>query len=328
MAFLKSKLNLGLSGTPFSSPLSPFAVFRFLDKSIFSEILPTGKVSTSFQLYKLKYCIYGGFENRQVIEYINQDDLNEKIHSITHRIKTEDVIELPPFQHITIEVEMKPQAMKAYNVFKKSALLEFENGKELTAANVLVKHLRLAQIASGTVKDDDGTPHLIDNTKLIALKDLIIGIDEPIVIFTRFRAEVVQIEEMINKFKREGEVERTVCKIVGGCDEREKFASGEADIAIVNVASGGVGLNELAKCNYSIYFSSGYDSLLYEQSLARTRRSGSIVAEKVFYYHIVAVGTIDEVIMVAIEKKIDIVSAVLEDFKGSLQGGHEARGIF
>lgn len=318
MSFLKAKKRIGLSGTPFSTPLSPFAIFRFLDKSIFAETLPNGKKSLSFQRYKMKYCVFGGFENRQVLKYINQDDLNEKIHSITHRIKTEDVIELPPFQHLTIEVELNPQAKKAYNIFKKEAILEFENGKELTAANVLVKHLRLAQIASGTVKDDDGVEHLVDNSKLKALRDLILGIDEPIVIFTRFRAEVRQIEEMIGKFQREGEIVRKTCKIVGGCDERDKFSSGEADIAIVNVASGGVGLNELALCNYSVYFSSGYDSLLYEQSLGRTRRSGSIVSQKVFYYHIVAKGTIDEVIMAAIEQKIDLVDAILEDFKQSI----------
>jgi len=312
---LRGQKRLALSGTPFpNSPLDTFAIYRFLDKSIFEHINNKGKRSLTYQQFKMKYAEWGGFEQRQVVKYINQQELNEKVYSIAHRIRTEDVVELPDFQHIFIECNLNAGARRAYDAFKKEAVIQFQNGEELSAANVLTKYLRLAQIASGTVKDDAGNEHLVDDSKLRALKTLLLGIDEPVVIFTRFKAEVTQIKEMIGKFRREGERERVVAELTGDKDERDKFASGEAEIIVVNLQAGGTGVNELVRARYGIYFSTGYSSADYEQSLWRIRRPGSDVTKKTLYYHITARGTIDELIMQAIERKMDLIEAVLRDF--------------
>ncbi len=307
MSFLAAKKKIALSGTPFpNSPLDAYGIYRFLDKTIFG---------TSFQRFKMRYAILGGFENRQVVDFINQKELTKKVHSIAHRIKTEDVVELPDFQHIFIKCELGAKARKAYDAFKKDAIISFQSGVELTAANALTKYLRLAQIASGTVKDDLGNEHLIDTSKIDTLKELLLGIDEPVVIFTRFKAEVKQIKTMIKKFKKEGERERIFAELTGEIDERNKFASGEAEIIIVNLQAGGAGVNELVRARYGIYFSTGYSSGDYEQSLWRIRRPGSDITKKTLYYHITAKHTIDETIMKAIETKMNLVEAILDDFK-------------
>lgn len=315
IATLESKKRLCLSGTPFpNSPLDAFGIYRFLDKTIFGIVMPNGKTSLTYQRFKLRYAEFGGFENRQVINYINQEELNQKVYSIAHRVRSEDVIELPEFQHVFLECDLGPTARRAYDAFKQEAIIEFSNGQELTASNILTKYLRLAQIASGTVLDDSGVEHLVDKSKLDTLKDLITGIDEPIVIFTRFRAEVRQIREMIEALPKEGERERKVAQLTGGVDERDMFQSGEAEIIIVNLQAGGAGVNELVRARYGIYYSTGYSSGDYEQSLWRIRRPGSDVAKTVFYYHIVARNTLDEVIAEAIQKKMDLVESVLRDF--------------
>lgn len=312
---LKANKRLALSGTPTpNSPLDIYAIYRFLDKRIFSIPMPNGKYSLSYQRFKLKYAEWGGFENRQVVNYINQEDLNKKVYSIAHRIKTEDVVELPAFQHINVEVDLGRNARRAYEAFKKEALIQFENGEDLTAANVLTKYLRLAQIASGSVVDDTGTEHIVDQAKIEAVKDLVLGIEEPIVIFTRFKSEVTRLKKMISGLKRSDGIERTVCELTGSRDERDKFVSGEADIICVNLQAGGAGVNELVRARYGIYFSTGYSSGDYEQSLARIRRPGSDVTKTVMYYHITATNTIDEIIMSAIERKMDLIEAVLYDF--------------
>jgi hypothetical protein len=318
VAKLKSTKRLGLSGTPFAKPEKSYGIYRFLDKSIFGIEMPSGRLSHSFQRWKNQYCQMGGYENREVIKYINVEELNQKINSIAHRVKTEDVIELPDIQHIFIQCELNRNARKAYDVFKKEAILEFQNGEELTADNVLTKYLRLAQIASGTIKDDEGHEHHIDDSKLQELKILIQGIDEPIVIYTWFRSEVVQVMKMIKAASREDGIQRSVAKIVGGCNEEDKFESGQANIAVVNIATGGVGLNGLVRSRHAIYYSTGYNNLDYEQSLARVRRHGSDLTKKVIYYHLTATNTIDEVIKNAIERKINIVSAVMDNFQSEL----------
>ncbi len=298
--------RLGMSGTPFpNSPLDTYGVFRFLDSTIFG---------TSFQRFKMKYAEWGGFENRQVMRYINQAELNTNVYSISHRVETEDVIELPDYIDVPIYCELSKKAMTLYQEFKKEAVVQFQNGEELSVNNILVKYLRLAQMASGIIKDNQGKRHIIDTAKFDTIRDLILGINEPIVIFTRFTAEVNGIIDMIKKFKSRGEKERTVCRLVGGIDERELFKTGKADIIVVNIQAGGIGVNELVRARYGIYFSTGYGPGDYEQSRARIRRAGSDVNKKVFYYHIIAKGTIDVIIMRAIERKLNIIKTVLADF--------------
>lgn len=301
-----SKKRVGLSGTPTpNTPLDIYGIYRFLAPEIFD---------TSYQRFQMRYAEMGGFENHTIIRYINEKELNEKVYSIANRIETADVVELPDSMDIFVECELSPAARKAYDEFYNEAVIEFSNGVELTAANVLVKNLRLAQIASGTVKDDDGNEHLIDTNKMDLLEELLLSIDEPCVVFTRFRAEVEQIRAMIEGFGAKGEKPKTVCQIASGKDERELFASGEADVCVVNIQAGGVGLNELVRARYGFYYSTGYSSGDFEQSKARIKRPGSDLTKKVFYYHLVAKNTMDEVIRAAIEKKIDIVQTILEDF--------------
>ena len=81
-----------------------------------------------------------------------------------------------------------------------------------------------------------------------------------------------------------------------------------------DLQAGGAGVNELVRARYGIYFSTGYSSGDYEQSLARIRRPGSNLEKTVVYYHITALNTIDEIIMAAIQRKMDLIEAVLKDF--------------
>lgn len=302
-----AKKRLVLSGTPFpNGPLDAYGIYRFLDIDIFGS---------RFNAFRLKYAEMGGFENRQVVKYINQEELNKKVYSIAHRVETEDVVELPDSTDIFVDVELSPKARKLYNEFHKEMVYEFSSGTELTAANVLVKQLRLAQIASGTVKDDDGKEHIVDTAKLDALEELIVQIDEPCVIFTRFRSEVTQIRKMIEGLGKKGERPREVYQIAAGIDERDKFAAGTKDeICVVNLQSGGTGLNELVRARYGFYFSTGYNTGDFLQSKARIKRPGSDLSKKVLYYHIMAKNTIDVTIKNAIQRKINITEAVLQDF--------------
>jgi SNF2 family DNA or RNA helicase len=305
MLVQNSKKRIGLTGTPMPhSPLDLYGQYRFLDPSIFG---------TSFQRFRMRYAIMGGWENRQVMDYINQDELNRKMFSIAHRVKTEDVLKLPGFKDIYIDVQLTAKGEKLYREFMKETILEFQNGEELTAANAMVKNLRLAQIASGIVTDDAGNEHMVDTSKLEMLKELISNIDEPIVIFTRFRVEVREIRKMVEAMVEAGE-KKGVCQIASGIDERDKFESGEADVAIINEQAGGTGLNELVRARYAFYYSIGYSLGNHEQSRARIRRPGSDLTKDVLYYYLIAENTIDEVIKKALEEKRNTVEAVVEYF--------------
>ena len=62
----------------------------------------------------------------------------------------------------------------------------------VTAANAMVKLLRLQQVTGGCVPTDDGTTHRVDSGKQKLLADTLedIGKDEPVVVFCRFHADL------------------------------------------------------------------------------------------------------------------------------------------
>jgi SNF2 family DNA or RNA helicase len=88
----RSRHHLALTGTPMPhSPLDVYAQFRFLD------ITPFGP---SFNAFKQKYAVRGGFQNKQVTGFKNLDDLEALMRTITFRV-SKDVLDLPPQTHVT-----------------------------------------------------------------------------------------------------------------------------------------------------------------------------------------------------------------------------------
>ena len=293
------KFLLALTGTPLPNGcLSAFGLFRFLDPEIFG---------ISEHRFKMKYAIFGGFENREVIQYQNQEDFKEKFASLTHQVRTEDVVELPDFTHINVPCRLSAKAQKVYDEFRDECVFQFSNS-EISAENVLVKTLRLAQIASGSVTDDDGNEHLIDTNKIDAVAETIENIDEnePVVVFTRFKSEAKMLSEKLNKLKM------SYSMLVGGRNELKEWQDGKTRVLIMNIASGSLGI-DCTRARYNLYVSTGYNYAQYDQSLARTRRPGADVNQKVFYYHFNCVGTVDIAVERAMRRKESVIDAILDD---------------
>ncbi len=80
--------------------------------------------------------------------------------------------------------------------------------------------------------------------------------------------------------------------------------------AEVQIQSGGVGI-DLTRAAYAVYYSIGFGLGDYEQSLARLHRPGQ--SRKTHYYHLIAEDTVDRRLYGALEKRKDLITAVLED---------------
>ena len=298
-----SGFRVGLSGTPFdNSPLDVFGVYRFLAPDIFGP---------NYTLFKARYAVMGGYENRQVQHYVNEDELWKKIHSIAHRAYVDDVVDLPETLHQAIPVEMSAKTMRLYNELDKEMALELDTGATITPKNVLVKNLRLAQLLSGALRADDGETVQVDSAKPEALAELIAGTPQetPWVVFTRFTHDVDQVRQVAEKLGR------SFCELTGRRDQLAVFKRGDADIIGVNIRAGGAGV-DLTRARYCCYYSKGYENGAYNQSLARLRRPGADLDHRIRYYHLISYGTIEERIQYAIEHKQNIIETVLEYYRG------------
>jgi len=300
----KAKHRLALSGTPMpSSLIDVYAQYRALNDAIFGR---------SFQLFRKRYCIMGGFENKQVVAFTNIEELNQKFYSMAYRVKAADVLDLPETQHIERRCDLDDQTMALYRELEQEFIAEVQDaraaGGEISVDNALVKLLRLAQLAGGFAKLDDGRELVIDNSKIELCTEILedLPLDEPVVIFTRFVNELERIKTAAQS------IGRSCAEVSGRYNELADWKAGKYNVLVAQIQAGGEGI-DLTRARYCIYFSVGFSLGQYLQSLARTHRPGQM--RKVFYYHLIAKGTVDVKTWYALKSRFKVIESVLSEIQ-------------
>ena len=307
----QSKYNIILTGTPITgSPLDIFSQYKFLDDSIFG---------TSFYLFRNRYAILGGYQNRMIVGYRHLDELVEKVHSIAFRIKIEDAVDLPPFIDETRAITLEPKAQSLYRMLEQDCYAELANG-EVTARNVLTQLLRLAQCTGGFIRDDiKDEAQQVSGAKLDALEDIIdtcLDEEKKVVVFARFVPEIEAIAAMLKKNKID------YALIYGATTDRaeqvKKFQEDpDVKVFIGQLQTTGMGLT-LTAANVAVFYSLDFSYANYEQSRARIHRIGQ--KQKCLYIHLVGKGTVDEKILNALKHKGDIAKIMVDDWRSLLNG--------
>ena len=285
----------GLTGTPMpKDPMDIYAQARFLDPGIFG---------TSFTRFKLRYGIWGKFENRKFLGLRNAEEFQTKLDQLMIRVKSDDVMDLPPQIFERRTCSLSGPEMKAYSQMKEELIADVGSGV-VTAANGLVRLLKLQQITQGTIKDDQGKEHRIGSSKQDLLADVLEDFDsrEPVVIFCRFKDDLLRIHETCESLGRD------CLELSGSVDELAQWKNAHAPILAVQIQAGGVGVDFSRSC-YNIFYSPTFDMGAYEQALKRTHRPGQL--RTTFYYQLVAEGTIDVDIYNALRTKKKVVEAAL-----------------
>ncbi len=151
----RARHRLALTGTPMPhSPLDVYAQFRFLDASVFGP---------SFNAFKQKYAVTGGFQNEQITNYKNLDELESLMRRVTFRVG-KDVLDLPQQTHVTYRCTLSEECRAIYQAIEEDFIAQVEGGT-ITVANAMVALLRLQQIAGGWLKTDDGQYRRVDWAK-------------------------------------------------------------------------------------------------------------------------------------------------------------------
>jgi SNF2 family DNA or RNA helicase len=288
--------RLGLTGTPMPhQPLDIYAQYRFLDPRVYG---------TSFARFRARFAIMGGFDGHQVVGYQNEAEFRRQFRSIAYEAAA-DVVELPDVMHLRRTFELPPAAKRLYREIETQFYAAVANGT-VTAANALTRLLRLQQITGGTVTDDDRTPIDIHGAKGAALADVLedLAPREPVVVFARFRADLDRIRDVAHAMGR------TVSELSGRANDLDAWQHGRTDILAAQIQAGGIGV-DLTRARYCVYYSLGFSLSEWLQSLARTHRPGQTRA--VTYIHLLAESTVDAKVYKALERRQDVVEAILRE---------------
>ena len=297
-----------LTGSPVTkSPLDLYTQCFFLDSFLLDH--------SSYYSFRTRYALmrtanFGGRSVQIVVGYRNLGELSEKLKPFSYRVLKDDCLDLPKKTFMKRIVQLSPDQLKVYDQMRKTALATL-NGKMTTTATALTQIMRLQQITCGHFKADDGTMQDIPNNRIKELVDILYEIEGKVVIWAHWQKDVnLIIKEIVKEFG-EG-----CCVDYYGLTPQEerqenikKFQEDEKVRFFVGTpATGGYGITLTAASNM-IYYSNGYDLEKRKQSEARIDRIGQ--TKPMTYIDILAEDTIDEKIVLALRKKVNIASEIM-----------------
>lgn len=204
------------------------------------------------------------------------EDIVAKVLSPGIRHKRDDVIDLPPVTYEDREVPMSPDQAKVYNSMFDQFVAEYEDGL-ITAANSAVKAIKLLQIATGTVYNEDREVQIFDvKPRLNEIYDIYQQDGKgKLIVFTPFKASVDMLLEFLSSKGL------AVSKVTGDVASQQRsdifnsFQHGDLNVivAIPQAMSHGLTLTAAATMIWSGPVASGE---VYQQACARITRPGQI----------------------------------------------------
>ncbi len=297
-----------LTGSPVTnSPLDLFSQCQFLDPWLLDH--------SSYYTFRARYSVMksinlGSRSVNVVVGYRNLSELSEKIQSFSERVLKDDCLDLPKKTYMKRMVTMTGPQEKVYKEMKKYAVAQLD-GKEVTTSTVMVQLMRLHQITCGHFTADDGTVQEIPCRRVDELLDILDEVEGKVVIWSHYQKDVQRIIKEIKKKFGEG----TVVDYYGltPSDDRQnnikKFQEDDKCRFFVGTTqTGGYGIT-LTAASTMIYFSNGYDLEKRQQSEARIDRIGQ--EKPMTYIDIMTEETIDEKIVKALRKKINIATEIM-----------------
>ena len=240
----------------------------------------------------------------------NLGELSDKLKDFSYRVLKDDCLDLPDKIFIKRQIQLSPDQRKLYEQMKKEAIAILK-GKQSTTVNTLTQLMRLQQITCGHFTADDGATQPIPNNRITELMDVLEETEGKAIIWAHYQYDITAIIQAVAK--KYGE--ESIVDYYGLTPQEERqpnikrFQDDPKCRFIVGTPStGGYGIT-LTAANTVIYYSNGYDLEKRLQSEDRAHRIGQ--KKSVTYVDIMADDTVDEKIVKALRKKINIASEVL-----------------
>jgi len=298
-----------LTGSPVTkSPLDLYKQCEFLDPWLLGH--------QSYYGFRTRYAVmktanFGGRSVQIVVGYKNIPELSDKLTNFSFRVLKDDCLDLPAKTYTKRVIQLTPEQEKLYQQMKKSALAVM-NSKLSTTATAMTQLMRLQQITCGHFKADDGSIQEIKNNRIVELMDTLEEIQGKVVIWAHWRNDIATIVKHV----KEEYGDNSFVTYFGdtSVEDRQKAIKKIQDpkspvrFIIGTPQTGGYGIT-LTGASTMIYYSNGYDLEKRMQSEARIDRIGQKMP--MTYIDIMCEKTVDEKIVKALRKKVNIATQVM-----------------
>jgi hypothetical protein len=323
-----------LNGTPVDhSPMDLFSQANLMDPAILG--------TPSVVQFRSRYAVMGGWNNKEIVDWVNLNDLRQRMKPFVLRRLKAECLDLPPkLPPVTISIPLEPATWKLYKEMRKDMITWLSEQEVSVAPQAAVRALRLAQLTSGylggIVEEVDGVPVTGEpETREVGTEkqDALIAaywlwLEETpnlrMIIWCRFRRELDRVVEVLRPFA-------TVGKIQGGQSQSERDAAirlldprtapAGPVVVVGNPRAGGLGLNLVAATRV-VYLSHDHSLRTRLQSEDRCHRPGQ--TSPVAYVDMVATGpegqrTVDHLVLRALRERLDLANWTTGAWLSALQ---------
>lgn len=278
---------LPMTGTPITNrPTDVYLPLRLVG----------GHNYTNHFMWCKQFCVYGGFDDHDIVAYKNIPMLKQMLEPNMLRRLKKDILDLPEKIRYTEYVDNTPYQVKLYNKIEEELVRDKHN--ILRSMNPMVKFLRLRQV--------NGSPELLDDTiqidnsyvsknaklsRLLELIEDIVSNGEKVIVFSNWVEPLRTLYKFISKKYK-------TCCYTGTMsqEDREKHKRVFINNPNYSVMLGTVGAmgvsHTLTVANNIIFYDKPWNPSEVEQCEDRCHRPGT--TKSVNVYSLITRDTVDE----------------------------------
>ncbi|MCB1878174.1 MAG: DEAD/DEAH box helicase [Chromatiales bacterium] len=307
---LNSRHRLCLTGTPMENHLGElWAQFDFLLPGLLGD-------STQFQrLFRTPVEKHGDLDRRQSLQ-------RRVAPFLLRRAKEQVAAELPPKTEILQTVSLGPKQAELYETIRLSMEKQVRKAiasKGLARSQIMVLDalLKLRQsCCDPRLLKLNAAKTVRESAKLELLMNLLPEMLEEgrrVLLFSQFATMLGIIAAQLD------EARIAYAKLTGQTRKRDevidRFRNGDADVFLVSLKTGGVGLN-LTEADTVIHYDPWWNPAVEAQATDRAHRIGQ--DKPVFVYKLIAEGTVEEKILALQERKAELARGVYKEGGGAM----------
>jgi SNF2 family DNA or RNA helicase len=294
----------GLTGSPASNGLlNLFGQCYMLDQG--------RSLGPYISHYRTKYFNPGFDGFSWILKEGADEQIYERVRPLALRMAAEDYIDMPKLIENNIKVELPDDVLKVYLELEQDLITRLKKGT-VRAATAAAASMKCRQVANGGIYLDQEVKALVKLPKSardwVDLHDLKTDVVEELVEELQGSPLLVAYDFNHDLARLQARFGKDVPYIGSGVSPKKSkviedaWNRGELPLLLAHPQSAGHGLNLQESGFHVAWHSMTWDYELYDQFIRRIRRSGQ-QAKRVYVHHIMASGTIDEVMLLALKSK-------------------------
>lgn len=287
-----SKMVLGMNATP--------APEGFLDLFAQVQIVDGPRMwGKSFTQWRQKYFAptdYMAYDWR--LQMGAREMLLADLNSIAFRVDEAQLSYEKSMQHNQIVVDLPPKARALYAEMSKTMAITVDETTDIVALSAAAASMKLRQLTSGFIYDEDGKSHIVHEEKQHALADLIDSMGrEPLLVAYQFQEDLEAIKRVWKNvpYLGAGASSAAAGSAIARWNKRE------LPVLALHPASAGHGIQLQFGGSHICWYTCPWDLEGFIQTNGRIDRQGQTRA--CYAHHIVARDTIDQRVSEALAAK-------------------------